>query len=93
MSLRKEMLPPRWHDLGPKIKRLEIQNQFCDSDVSQTFFLLTLMDIVESEDAWKMTDTHAYTDGLQELHMLHFRKHRSTKVSKQGAANRPAIGQ
>jgi hypothetical protein len=42
--------------------------------------LLTLLDLIEAEDAWRLMDAAANTEDGKEIHRFHFRKHRSKKA-------------
>ena len=85
MSLRRSLAPPIWQTItarssrnGP-IVRMEIGEQFCDAEIAQTHFLATLLDLIEAEEAWSMTDAHANVEptNKKEQHTLLFRRQRA----------------
>lgn len=79
--------------IGPNIQQLKIYDQFCDEEIHVSHFLLTILDLLEAEDAWKMCDVSGlHLEGC-ERHVMHFRKHRSKKrrPGQQQKADDPVV--
>jgi hypothetical protein len=85
-SLRKVLAPCKWEKVlghatssgrhGPVV-RMEVAEQFCDIDVAQSHFLSTLFDLIESEDAWSLTNCQAHVERGKHVHTFIFRRQRA----------------
>lgn len=70
--------------------QLVIHEQFCD-EAHKCHMMATLLDIIDTEDAWDMTDTMANTIGAgKELFVMHFRKHRRSRSRSLSPENNEA---
>lgn len=69
------------------VMQMVIHDQFCD-EAHICHMIATLLDIIESEDAWKMTDSLAESipSRKTEMHLFHFRKHRSRNRKHRGTS-------
>ena len=78
---------PVFYSLLSGGRRMEIHDQYCETDIHVSKFLLTIVDVIETEDAWEMIDALANVEIEMEkdceYHQLLFRKHRSSqKISE-----------
>jgi hypothetical protein len=71
--------------LGKNVQQLSLRGLFCD-EVHIVSMLTTLLDLLEAEDAWKMMDSLGQHIDGQEVHTIHFRKHRSKKKRRGGGS-------
>ena len=55
----RKALEPTFKEIEPNVRRMVIEEQYCETDTTMTHFFATLLDLLETEDAWSMNGSMA----------------------------------
>jgi hypothetical protein len=53
-SVTRKQVEPMFKEIAPNVRRLTLDHQWCEVDTTTTHFFATLLDLLETEDAWSM---------------------------------------
>jgi hypothetical protein len=89
-SISKKAIDAVFVKVADNVHQLVLRGLFCD-EINVVSFLASLLDMVEAEDAWKMTDVLGQHIDGKEVHTMHFRKHRSKKKQRRAGSRSRSI--